>query len=129
MAPQEIFKSVTSLIYVFFFFNLTPFTSNLAYFLTESIRISNQNTDPDLYKIPEYTDPIWIRIHNTGKNPTCRRAAELQQKERKEEGVVNSDTETTLALTEPSSVDTSRDNTYTRFRSMSDRIRYLTAGG
>jgi hypothetical protein len=56
---------------------------------------------------------------------TCLLPAELQQKERKEEGVVNSDTETTLAFIAFSSVDTSRDSTYTRLRSMSDSIRYL----
>jgi hypothetical protein len=60
-----------------------------------------------------------------GRSSTCRLPAELQQKERKEEGVVNSDTETTLAFIAFSSVDTSSDSTYTRFRSMSDRIRYL----
>ncbi len=38
---------------------------------------------------------------------------------------MNSDTETTLAFIAFSSVDTSRDSTYTRFRSMSDSIRYL----
>jgi hypothetical protein len=57
---------------------------------------------------------------------TCFLPAELQQKERNEEGVGNSDTETTLAATASLSAETSRDSTYTRLRSMSDKIRYLT---